>query len=121
MGRHHPGREHQAGVKSRLRPTRRAGAAEVSKSAMAHDVKELIGILMRVLDNAEITEDEVHDLEFEAEGELLTALNDTFVELLAFVHDRERRLADPGLDQRERALLQDCLNRIVTLCDRDAA
>ena len=66
-------------------------------------------------------EDEVLDLEFGAEGELLLALNDTFIELLAFAQDRDRRLADPELDQRERAVLQNCLNRIVRLCDRDAA
>ena len=81
------------------------------------DVKELIGIIMRVLDHAEIAEAEVLDLEFEAEGELLTVLNDTYIKLLEFVHDRELRHANPDLDRRERAVLQDSLNSIVQICD----
>ena len=81
------------------------------------DVKELIGIIMRVLDHAEIDEAEVLDLDFEAEGELLVALNDAYITLLEFVHDRDLRHANPDLDRNERAALQDSLNKIVQLCD----
>jgi len=81
------------------------------------DVKELIGILMRVVDQAEITEAEVLDLNFEADGELLDALNDGYIKLLEFVHDRDLRRTNPELDSRERAILQDVLSRIVQLCD----
>ena len=81
------------------------------------DVKELIGIIMRVLDHAEIAEAEVLDLDFEAEGELLAALNDAYIKLLEFVHDRELRHANPDLDGKERAALQDSLNKIVQICD----
>jgi hypothetical protein len=35
---------------------------------MRHDIKELISILMRVLGGAEVSENEVLDLEFEADG-----------------------------------------------------
>jgi len=83
------------------------------------DVKELIGIIMRVLDHAEITEAELLDLEFEAEGEVQAALDDAYIKLLEFVHDRELRRADPDLDKSERAMLQDALDRIVQECDAD--
>jgi len=56
------------------------------------DVKDVIGVIMRVLDGAEISQDDVLDLEFEAEGQLLAALNDAYIKLLEFAHDREQRL-----------------------------
>jgi hypothetical protein len=84
---------------------------------MRHDIKELIGILMRVLDNAEITEAEVLDLEFDAGGELMAALNEAYIALLEFVHDRDLRMTDRDLDCRERSLLQGSLNKIARLCD----
>jgi hypothetical protein len=82
-----------------------------------HDIKDLIGIIMRVLDHAEITEGEVKDLAFEADGELLDALNEAYVGLLEFVHDRELRERDAALDDRERASLRDALNKIVKLSE----
>jgi hypothetical protein len=81
------------------------------------DVKELVGILMRVLGNAEISEDEVLDLAFEADGELQAALDEAYIKLLEFVHDRDLRRADRVLDQKERASLQDSLNKIVALSE----
>jgi hypothetical protein len=73
---------------------------------------------MRALDHAEITEAEVLDLEFEADGELLTALNEAFIHVLAFLHDRNPRLGDGQLDQEECAVLRESLNKIVELCDK---
>jgi hypothetical protein len=81
------------------------------------DVKELIGIIMRVLDQAEVTEAQVLDLGFEAEGEMLDALNAAYINLLEFVHDRDLRRTDPAVDRKERAGLQDSLSRIVQLSD----
>ena len=81
------------------------------------DVKELIGIIVRVLDHGEITEGEVVDLAFEADGELLDALNDAYIKLLEFVHDRASREHDADLDDRERASLRDAMNKIVKLSD----
>ena len=81
------------------------------------DVKEMIGVIMRVLDHAEIAEGEVRDLAFEADGELLDALNDAYIKLLEFVHDRALRERDAALDDQERASLRDALNRIVTLSE----
>jgi len=83
------------------------------------DVKEVIGIIMRVLDRAEIAEAEVLDLDFEAEGESLAALNDAYIKLLEFAHDRDLRRANPELDRKERAALQESLNRIVQVCGAD--
>ena len=81
------------------------------------DVKELVGLLMRALDHAEIAEEEVLNLEFEADGELLSALNEAYIHLLEFVLDRDRRSSDRELDQKERKVLEDSLNKIVQLCD----
>jgi hypothetical protein len=89
--------------------------------AVVRDIKDVIGIIMRVLDGADISEDDVLNLEFEADGELLAALNDAYIKLLEFVHDHERRLNDRQLDQRERAVLQDVLNKIVHLSDAQSS
>jgi hypothetical protein len=63
-----------------------------------------------------LTEDEVLDLDFEADGDLLLALNEAYVGLLK-VHDRDLRIADRELDQQERSGLQVLLNRIIVLCE----
>lgn len=84
------------------------------------DVKDMVGVIMRVLDGAEISPDDVLDLEFEADGELLAALNEAYIKLLEFVHDRERRLDDRRLDQGARATLQNILNEIVRLSDAES-
>jgi hypothetical protein len=84
---------------------------------MMPDIKEVIGLLMRALGGGEVTQAEVLDLDFEADGELLAALNDAYINLLEFAHDRELRSADPDLAERQRADLQRALNRITGLCD----
>ena len=81
------------------------------------DIKELIGTLMRVAANEEITEAEIIDLDFEADSQLLPALNDAYIRLLEFVHDRDLRVTDRDLDRRERAALLDDLNKIASLCE----
>jgi hypothetical protein len=83
---------------------------------MTTDIKELIGTLMRVVDGAEISEDDVSNLNFEADGELMMALNAAYIQLLEFVHDRNLRLADRSVDAKEREALQESLNKIVELC-----
>lgn len=81
------------------------------------DVKDVIGVIMRVLDGAEISEDDVLDLSFEAEGELLAALNEASIKLMEFAHDREQRLRDHDLDARKRAALHHLLDEIVRLSE----
>ena len=84
------------------------------------DVKEVIGVLMRALDGEEITQGEVEELGFEGEGDVQAALNDAYVKLLQFVHDRDARRNDAAADRAMRESLQACLNRIVAACDREA-
>jgi hypothetical protein len=81
------------------------------------DIKELIGMLIRVTADAEITENEVLDLGFVADGDLSMALNEAYIALLEFVHDRRLRASDGDLDRKERLALQAALNKIVKLCD----
>jgi hypothetical protein len=81
------------------------------------DIKEMVGMLIRVLGDAEVAEDEVLDLGFEADGELLIVLNEAYIRLLEFVHDRKLRVADRDLDMKERSALQESLNKIVKLSD----
>ena len=69
------------------------------------DIKEMVGMLIRVLGDAEVAEDEVLDLGFEADGELLIVLNEAYIRLLEFVHDRKLRVADRDLDMKERSAL----------------
>jgi hypothetical protein len=73
---------------------------------------------MRVLDGAEISQDDAVALEFEADGELLATLNMAHSKLLEFAHDREQRLQDRHLDDKERVVLQHILNEIVRLTDK---
>jgi len=82
------------------------------------NVKDVIGAIMRVLDGAELSQDDILALEFEADGELLAALNNAYIKLLEFAHDRERRLEDRHLDDSERAALQHIMNDIVRLSDK---
>jgi hypothetical protein len=49
---------------------------------MSRDVKEVVGLVMSVLNGGEVTHRELDDLAFEADGELETARN---FELLRFV------------------------------------
>ena len=86
---------------------------------MDRDVKEIVGALMRVLDDGELSQDELSDLEFEADGELQTALNEAYIKLMEFVYDREVRVNDRGLDRKARSALQGCLDKIVSICDRE--
>jgi hypothetical protein len=81
------------------------------------DVKEIVGALMRILDGGEISQTELDDLAFEADGELEAALNDAYIKLLEFVHDGDVRLNDREIDRRMRSDLQECLDRIVRICD----
>ncbi len=80
---------------------------------MQRDIKDVIGILMRVLDGGDISHDDLDDLGFEASDELEIALNEAYVKLREFANDRELRRNDPERDRSMRAELQDCLDDIV--------
>jgi hypothetical protein len=72
--------------------------------------------LIRVIDGAEISEENVLNLDFEADSELMIALNAAYIRLLEFVHDRDLRLADRNVDAGERKALRESLKKIVELC-----
>ncbi len=84
---------------------------------MARDIKDIVGILMRVLDGAEISDDDLNDLGFEADGELETALNEAYVKLREFTNDRDRRRTNAERDRSMRSELQACLDSIVNACN----
>ena len=84
---------------------------------MQRDIKEIVGVLMRVLGGGEVLRDEVMDLSFDADGELLAALNEAYIKLLEFAHDREERGNDEAY-LKARGGLQDCLDKIISACDR---
>jgi hypothetical protein len=86
---------------------------------MARDVKEVVGLLMRVLGGEDITQVDVEDLGFEGEGDVQAALNDAYIKLLEFVQDRDARRSDRAADGAMREGLQRCLDRIVAACDRE--
>jgi len=88
---------------------------------MDRDLKEVIGILMRVLDGGEVSHGELDELTFEADGELETALNEAYVKLREFAEGRELRQNDPELDEAARSDLKACLERIVQACDSTRA
>ena len=82
---------------------------------MEQDIKEIIGVLMRVLDGGEISQHEVEDLAFEAEGDLQTALNEAYIKLMEFAYDRDARLGDQQYDEEMRSKLEQSLAEIVRL------
>jgi hypothetical protein len=86
---------------------------------MQRDLKDVIGVLMRVLGGGEVSPEELDDLGFDADGELLTALNEAYITLRAFAHDRELRRNDRDIDRQMQLALQDCLDNIVRVCDRE--
>jgi hypothetical protein len=43
---------------------------------MNRDAKEIVGVLMHVLDGGEVSHDQLTELSFEADGELQRALNE---------------------------------------------
>ena len=84
---------------------------------MHRDIKEIVGVIMRVLGGGGISRAEVMDLSFDAEGDLLDALNEGYIELLEFAHDREEHGNDEAY-LKARGRLQDCLDKIISACDR---
>jgi len=87
---------------------------------MQRDVKEVVGVLMRVLNGGEVSQDQLVDLSFDAEGELQQALNEAYIKLMEFAYDRELRLGDQDLDRAMRAALESSLDRIVTAWDQQS-
>ena len=87
---------------------------------MNRDVKEVVGVLMHVLDGGEVSHDQLTELSFEADGELQRALNEAYIKLMEFAYDRELRLRDHALDREIRSALQTCLDRIIIAWDQES-
>ena len=85
---------------------------------MERDIKDVVGVLMRVVGGSEVSHEDLDDVVFEADGELEEALNEAYVKLRTFANDRDLRRNDPKLDHDMRAALQECLDNIVRVCDR---
>jgi len=88
---------------------------------MSRDVKEVVGVLMRVLDGGEVSQEQITELGFEADGELQRALNDAYIKLMEFAYDYDLRRNDPALDRGMRLALQKYLDRIVVVWDQTAS
>lgn len=86
---------------------------------MIRDLKEIVGVLMRVLDGGEVSQAELADLSFAAHGEVRAALLEAYIKLLEFAHDRDLRSRDAAADCAMRTELEACLDRIVEACDRE--
>jgi hypothetical protein len=80
---------------------------------MEGDIKEVVGVLMRVLGGREVPRDEIKNPEFEATGELPAALNEPCIKLLEFAFDRDPGITNGELDLAMRADLQESLNKAV--------
>ena len=83
------------------------------------DIKEIVGVLMRVVGGGETTREEVESLAFDADGELGVAVNAAFLKLMEFAFDRDKRLQDQELDQAMRADLGRALHEIARIADRE--
>src|ERR1051325_10416200 len=82
--------------------------------------KEIVGVLMRVLNGGDVSLAELAELSFLAESELRAALIDAHVSLLEFACHRDLRSRDLAADRAMRAELEMCLERIAQICERGA-
>ena len=78
---------------------------------------DVVGAIMFVLAGAELPVAHVEDLEFDATGELESALNEAFIKLLEFSHDHHLRASNQSLDREMRSELQRSLKKIVDLVE----
>jgi len=81
------------------------------------DIMDLVGAMMFVLAGAELPVAYVELLEFDAAGELESALNEAFIKLLEFAHDRDLRANNQSLDREMRRELQRSLKKIAGLAE----
>ena len=84
---------------------------------MQRDIKEVVGMLMRVIGGGETTREEVENLMFDAEGDLGVAVNEAFLKLMEFAYDHDERSEDPARDMAVRTELRRALDDIVRLAD----
>jgi hypothetical protein len=83
---------------------------------MERDLKEVVGTLMLALSGARISRGEAADLAFEADGDLMAALNEAYITLLEYAYDCDAGVRKP-LRPEMRSKLQHSLDEIVRLSD----
>jgi ribosome recycling factor len=81
------------------------------------DIRDVVGAIMFVLAGAELPVVYVEVLEFDAIGELESALNEAFIKLLEFAHDHHLRASNQSLDREMRSELQRSLEKIADLVE----
>jgi hypothetical protein len=81
------------------------------------DIMDVVGAIMFVLAGAELPVVYVEVLEFDAIGELESALNEAFITLLEFAHDHHLRASNQSLDREMRSELQRSLEKIADLVE----
>jgi hypothetical protein len=85
---------------------------------MERDVKEVVGLLMRILGGGKTSPAEVEDLGFHGAGNLQAALNEAYIKLLEFAFDCDAGLNVQPLDEKRRLALEGSLNDIVRLSEQ---
>jgi hypothetical protein len=85
---------------------------------MERDVKEVVGLLMRVLGGGRTSRAEVEDLGFHGAGNLQAALNEAYIKLLEFAFDCDAGQSVQPLDEKRRLALEGSLDDIVRLSEQ---
>ena len=85
---------------------------------MHRDLKEIAGVLMRVLKGGEVSPAELAHMSFVAQIELRTALAEAYASLVEFALHRDLRSHDAAADRAMRDQLELCLERIVDAGER---
>jgi hypothetical protein len=81
---------------------------------MTDDIKELIGVLMRLLAGEELATGEVLNVRYEVNSDdAAGSVNAAYVGVMEFIDQRERRMRNPDHDRAMRAELQHYLDEIV--------
>jgi hypothetical protein len=82
---------------------------------MEGDIKEVVGVLMRVLSGGEVSRDEVGVWNSRRPVSFWQHSTSAYIKLLEFAFDHEARLTNSELDRALRAGLQDSPNNIVRM------
>jgi hypothetical protein len=81
---------------------------------MTDDIKELVGVLMRLLAGEEIATGEVLNVRYDVgSDDAASSVNAAYVGVMEFIDQRDRRTREPDYDRAMRARLQHHLDEIV--------
>ena len=94
------------------------GVGSDRERPMERDVKEVVGLLMRVLGGGRTNRAEVEDLGFHGAGNLQAALNEAYIKLLEFAFDCDAGVSVQPLDEKRRLAFEGSLNDIIRLSEQ---